>query len=59
MKLDRIFAVLLCGSLGVLAFGQTTTDPGMSERAAALGRRIRSEDGVARAVATFERHMKS
>ena len=27
MKLDRIFAVLLCGSLGVLAFGQTTTTP--------------------------------
>jgi UDP:flavonoid glycosyltransferase YjiC (YdhE family) len=41
------------------ALRQTTTDPGMSERAAALGRRIRSEDGVARAVATFQRHMKS
>ncbi len=34
-----------------------TTDPGMRGRAAALGARIRAEDGVARAVATFERHM--
>ena len=33
-----------------------TTDPGMRRRCAALGERIRAEDGVARAVATFERH---
>jgi sterol 3beta-glucosyltransferase len=35
-----------------------TTDAGMRERAAALGKRIRAEDGVARAVATLERHSK-
>lgn len=35
-----------------------TTDAGMRDRAAALGQRIRAEDGVARAVATFNRHMK-
>ena len=35
-----------------------TGDAGMRERAAALSRRIRAEDGVARAVASFERHMK-
>jgi len=35
-----------------------TTDTGMRDRAAALGERIRSEDGVARAVSTFQRHMK-
>jgi UDP:flavonoid glycosyltransferase YjiC (YdhE family) len=35
-----------------------TGDAGMRERAAALGRRIRAEDGVGRAVASFERHMK-
>jgi UDP:flavonoid glycosyltransferase YjiC (YdhE family) len=34
-----------------------TTDSEMHGRAAALGARIRAEDGVARAVATFERHM--
>jgi UDP:flavonoid glycosyltransferase YjiC (YdhE family) len=34
-----------------------TTDPGMRQRAAKLGERIRAENGVARAVATFERHM--
>lgn len=35
-----------------------TTDSGMQGRAAALGERIRVEDGVTRAVATFERHMQ-
>jgi sterol 3beta-glucosyltransferase len=34
-----------------------TTDSGMRRRAAKLGERIRAENGVARAVATFERHM--
>jgi len=34
-----------------------TTDPDMRGRAAVLGARIRTEDGVARAVASFERHM--
>jgi UDP:flavonoid glycosyltransferase YjiC (YdhE family) len=34
-----------------------TTDPDIHSRASALGERIRAEDGVARAVATFERHM--
>jgi UDP:flavonoid glycosyltransferase YjiC (YdhE family) len=33
-----------------------TTDPDLRSRAAELGARIRAEDGVARAVATFERH---
>jgi sterol 3beta-glucosyltransferase len=33
-----------------------TTDPGMRRRAGELGARIRNEDGIARAVATFERH---
>jgi UDP:flavonoid glycosyltransferase YjiC (YdhE family) len=33
-----------------------TTDPEMRKRAAELGARIRAENGVARAVATFERH---
>jgi sterol 3beta-glucosyltransferase len=36
-----------------------TTDPDMQDSAAALGKCIRAEDGVARAVATFERHMKT
>lgn len=36
-----------------------TTSRDMRERAAALGKRIRAEDGVARAVSTFERHMKA
>ncbi|MBV8728584.1 MAG: glycosyltransferase family 1 protein [Acidobacteriia bacterium] len=35
-----------------------TTDNGMRARAAAVGERIRAEDGVARAVATFNRHMR-
>jgi UDP:flavonoid glycosyltransferase YjiC (YdhE family) len=35
-----------------------TTDGEMHKRAAALGERIRAEDGVARAVTTFERHLK-
>jgi len=34
----------------------TTTDSDMQARAAALAARIRAENGVARAVATFERH---
>jgi sterol 3beta-glucosyltransferase len=34
-----------------------TTDVGMRERAAALGERIRSEDGLARAVEAFERQV--
>ncbi len=34
-----------------------TTDHGVRERATALGERIRSEDGVARAVEAFERHL--
>lgn len=40
------------------AISVATTDPGMRERASALGVRIRNENGVARAVATFNRHMK-
>ncbi len=35
-----------------------TADTGMRERAVALSQRIRAEDGVSRAVATFNRHMK-
>ena len=35
-----------------------TSDPGMRDRAAKLGQRIRAEDGVARAVATFNRHLQ-
>ena len=34
-----------------------TTDSNMRDRAAALSKRIRAEDGVGRAVAVFERHM--
>jgi sterol 3beta-glucosyltransferase len=34
-----------------------TTDEGMRRRAVAVGERIRAEDGVALAVAAFERHM--
>ena len=33
-----------------------TTDKGMKERAGALAQMIRGEDGVARAVAEFDRH---
>lgn len=36
-----------------------TTSRDMRERASALGQRIRAENGVARAVSTFERHMKN
>jgi UDP:flavonoid glycosyltransferase YjiC (YdhE family) len=36
---------------------RVATDSDMRGRAAALGARIRAENGVARAVATFERHM--
>jgi sterol 3beta-glucosyltransferase len=35
-----------------------TSDPEMRPRAAAVGAKIRAEDGVARAVAAFERHMR-
>ena len=35
------------------------SDPGMRERAAALGHRIRAEDGVGRAVALIERHLRA
>uniref|UniRef100_Q026U4 Glycosyl transferase, family 28 n=1 Tax=Solibacter usitatus (strain Ellin6076) TaxID=234267 RepID=Q026U4_SOLUE len=34
-----------------------TTDPGIRDRAAAVGKRIRVEEGVANAVAAFERHI--
>ena len=39
------------------AIRAATTDRGMRQRAAKLGESIRSENGVARAVASFERHM--
>jgi UDP:flavonoid glycosyltransferase YjiC (YdhE family) len=39
------------------AIRTATTDGGIRQRAAALSQRIRAEDGVARAVATFERHL--
>ena len=39
------------------AIRTATTDPGMRRRAAALGERIRAEDGVAAAVAAFEQHI--
>lgn len=42
-----------------VALRLATTDPDMHDRAAALGRRIAAEDGVARAVATFERYMNT
>jgi UDP:flavonoid glycosyltransferase YjiC (YdhE family) len=41
----------------VAAIEAAATDTGMRSRAAELGRRIRSEDGVGRAVAAFERHL--
>jgi sterol 3beta-glucosyltransferase len=41
------------------AIRSAATDPGMRGRAQALGARIRAEDGVARAVAAFERHLGS
>jgi sterol 3beta-glucosyltransferase len=50
----RLEAEALAAALRV-----ATADVGMHERAAALGNRIRAEDGVARAVATFVRHMKA
>ncbi len=40
------------------ALRAATTDPGMRRRGAALAEQIRGEDGVARAVYTFERHMR-
>lgn len=39
------------------AIRQATSDPEMRRRVAALGARIRTEDGVARAVAAFQRHV--
>jgi sterol 3beta-glucosyltransferase len=39
------------------AIRSATGDEGMRRRAAALGERIRSEDGVARAVEAFERRV--
>jgi UDP:flavonoid glycosyltransferase YjiC (YdhE family) len=39
------------------ALRQATTEPLMRDRAALLARHIGNEDGVARAVAVFERHM--
>jgi UDP:flavonoid glycosyltransferase YjiC (YdhE family) len=39
------------------AIRTAATDPGMRTRAAALAARIRAEDGVARAVDAFARHM--
>ena len=50
----RLKADTLAGALRL-----ATTDPNMRERAAALGERIRAEDGVARAVGTFGRHMNA
>lgn len=47
----RLGSDTLAGALRV-----ATRDPEMKGRAAALGVRIRAEDGVARAVAAFERH---
>jgi UDP:flavonoid glycosyltransferase YjiC (YdhE family) len=38
------------------AIKEATNDSGMRDRAAALGARIRAENGVARAVDTFQRH---
>jgi sterol 3beta-glucosyltransferase len=39
------------------AIRSAVTDPNMRRRAAAVGERILAENGVARAVAVFERHM--
>jgi sterol 3beta-glucosyltransferase len=39
------------------AIRTATSDPNMQLRAGELGARIRAEDGVRRAVATFERHL--
>lgn len=39
------------------AIRAATTDPGMRRRAAGIGERIRAEDGVARAVEAFRRHV--
>ncbi|HXI14843.1 MAG TPA: glycosyltransferase, partial [Chloroflexota bacterium] len=39
------------------AIHTATTDAGMRERAAALGERIRAEDGVRVAVEAFEQHI--
>jgi UDP:flavonoid glycosyltransferase YjiC (YdhE family) len=40
------------------ALAVVSTDEAMRQRAASLGERIRAEDGVARAVSTFERYME-
>jgi UDP:flavonoid glycosyltransferase YjiC (YdhE family) len=41
------------------AIRQAATDPGMRERAVALGQRIRAQDGVGTAVALIERHLRA
>jgi UDP:flavonoid glycosyltransferase YjiC (YdhE family) len=48
----RLNAEALAGAIRTAA-----TDPGMRARAAVLGARIRAEDGVARAVDAFTRHL--
>jgi len=40
-----------------VAIQQATSDPEMRRRASEVGTRIRAEDGVARAVGVFERHI--
>ena len=52
IRRKRLDSDTLAGALRV-----ATRDPEMKRRAAALGVRIRAEDGVARAVAAFERHL--
>ena len=47
----------LCAESLAAALRVAAGDAGMRERAAALGKQIRQEDGVARAVSTFNRHM--
>jgi sterol 3beta-glucosyltransferase len=49
---NRLRAEMLAAALQ-----QAVTDDGMRSRAAALAKRIQSEDGVAQAVASFERHL--
>jgi UDP:flavonoid glycosyltransferase YjiC (YdhE family) len=39
------------------AIREATSDPEMLRRAGAVGKQIRAEDGVARAVAAFDRHL--
>lgn len=48
----RLEAAALAAAVRIAA-----TDPDMRARAAAVGARIRAEDGVARGVAAFERHL--